>query len=57
MSIIIINGIQYRQQFNELDEIGGCCQLDGKDFQECEDCIHEKGGVCLIEEPEDPEEY
>ena len=32
------------------EERGGCCQLDGRDFQECCDCVYE--GQC----PADGEE-
>jgi hypothetical protein len=50
MNTFLLDGITYRVQFNELNEIGGCCQLDGSDFQECCDCVYE--GKC----PADGEE-
>jgi len=33
-----MDGTPYRFILNELDEIGGCCLMNGEDFQECSDC-------------------
>jgi hypothetical protein len=48
----ILDGITYRIQFNELGESGGCCQLDGSDFQECDACTYALHDAC----PADGEE-
>jgi hypothetical protein len=48
MNQFLIDGIPYHAVYRYVgtdhEERGGCCQLDGSDFQECQDCIYE--GKC-----------
>jgi hypothetical protein len=48
----LLDGETYRAVYNDLGEIGGCCLLNGKDFQECGDCRYEKvcPAWCEVEE-------
>ena len=56
MNQFLIDGIMYRAVYRDNphgfgEERGGCCQLDGSDFQECRDCIYE--GKCPADGEED----
>lgn len=43
---LLIDGIEYFQQLNELDELGGCDTIGHDDFMTCKDCIYEIDGEC-----------
>jgi hypothetical protein len=46
----LLDGVIYREMYNDLGKVEGCCRPDGTDIQECYECnykIHCPAKVAL----------